>query len=103
MSRDNNTLLLYVLIGAIVVFAVYCIWGKKHSEGYDPGNEQKASKSQKPDMELIDQGDGGRVSTPPDSFELIGVASDEPAFQLGFGMGPGLYGSGRAESSMVGN
>jgi hypothetical protein len=38
-----------------------------------------------------------------DSFELIGIPSNDPALALQTGMGGGLYGSGRHTSEMVGN
>lgn len=103
MKQDNNTMILYVVLGLIVLFALYCVFGKDKSESYD--SLDKKPKSQSSEVEFIDQGDGGKHydNNPPDAFELIGVAADEPAHQIGFGMGPGLYGSGRAESSMVGN
>jgi len=37
------------------------------------------------------------------SYDVIDIPPSEPAFEIGFGMGPGLYGSGRHTSEMVGN
>lgn len=38
-------------------------------------------------------------------YELSGMPPETPAFELGFGMGPGLYGTAgsRATSTMLGN
>lgn len=36
-----------------------------------------------------------------DAYEILGVNNEQEAFDLGFGMGPGIYGSGRHFSEMV--
>jgi len=40
---------------------------------------------------------------PQKQYELLDVPPEQPAHDLQFGMGPGVYGSGRHTSEMVGN
>ena len=98
--KNNNTLVFLVLLGLLVALGVYCAWGKKHdsnkNESYSNA-KSVSSESSKSDIEYLPNPDTG-----DDGFELLGVAPEEPAFQLGFGMGPGLYGSGRHTSEMFG-
>nr|QBK86543.1 MAG: hypothetical protein LCMAC102_03380 [Marseillevirus LCMAC102] len=91
MARNNNTLLL-VIVGMLVLFAVYCAWNKK----YDSSKKDSFARPQAVDLEFIQQSDENE-----DEFQLLNQ-SDE-SFQIGFGMGPGLYGSGRHTSEMIGN
>ena len=105
MARsNNNTLLLFVVVGLLIIFGVYCVWERKpnlkynDSESYSHSKKLRESRASKPDIEFIAQSD-----ETVDDFQLLGVADENPAFQIGFGMGPGLYGSGRHSSEMVGN
>lgn len=111
MARNNNTPLLFVLVAIMIMFVVYCAWGgklsfqgkgdsKKDNESY--ANSKKLRGASQSDIEFIAQADAGNQDA-VDDFQLLGVADEEPAFQIGFGMGPGLYGSGRHTSEMVGN
>ena len=103
MARNNNNTLLLAIIGLIFIVGIYYTWGKKaesDSESYEDSKKASAPPS-KPDVEFIQQGDG--MQADPDSFELLGVADGTQAHQIGFGMGPGIYGSGRHTSEMVGN
>ena len=118
--RNNNTNLLLIVILVIVALGVFCAWNKsfkaKENESYEVSSKVGgggSGKHDKPDMELIPQSDGDSGAMPsgdmvqplpgePD-FQLLGVADAQPAFELGFGMGPGLYGSGRHTSVMLGN
>lgn len=101
MARKNNTTLLFVVLGLLVIFGIYCAWDKK----YDPEESEsyintRNVRDSNQDIELLQQADHEPVV---DSFELLGVADEEPAHQIGFGMGPGVYGSGRHTSEMIGN
>lgn len=111
--KNNNMLILVVFIILVVAFGVYCAWNKSF-DGYkneDDHNKreklnresnQSARSSLPPPsqavVEMVPRSDGA----PEDDIEIISQ-SDDPAFQLGFGMGPGLYGSGRHTSEMIGN
>ena len=105
--RKNDNLLLFVVLGLLLIFGICCVWNKKCESDDDNlekfmNDGKKVKKSQgPPDIEFI--GGSGHQEIEVDAFELIGVASEEPAHNIGFGMGPGLYGSGRHTSEMVGN
>ncbi len=89
MAR-SNTWILIALVALLVIFGVYTICGKKEN--------LVANVDENSDIEYvgdIDVGDDGDI-------EII-EADEQPAFEIGFGMGPGLYGSGRATSEMIGN
>lgn len=89
MAR-SNTWILIALVALLVIFGVYTICGKKEN--------LVANVDENSDIEYVgdvDAGDDGDI-------ELI-EADEQPAFEIGFGMGPGLYGSGRATSEMIGN
>ena len=102
MVRSNNTLLLFVVVGLLVIFGIYCIWEKKpnlnDSEKYSHSKRFRENRTSKSDIEFIAQSD-----EVVDDFQLLDVTGENPAFQIGFGMGPGLYGSGRHTSEMIGN
>jgi len=102
MARKNNTFL-YVIVGILALVAIYFVWQqtsktkKKSAESYTPSGNIKEH-----DMELVQQADSSEPDRPHDDFQLL----DEPdpaAFEIGFGMGPGIYGSGRHTSEMIGN
>ena len=104
MARsNNNTMLLIVVLLLLVGLGLYCTWNRTHdnkkkNESYSHSSKLRNEKS---DIEFIEQSD--QHADIGDDFQLIGVAGEEPAHQIGFGMGPGLYGSGRHTSEMVGN
>lgn len=85
--RGNGNWILIVLVVLLIGFGIYITWKKEDSQEL---GAQGAPKAQ----------EGGPLK--PDEIEIIEPA-DEPAFELGFGMGPGLYGSGRQTSEMIGN
>ena len=115
MSKNNN-LVLFVVLGLLLIFAIYCIANKDGSSevgsskvGFSHQRKSNKSKSKQniPEIEYIG-GSGSNYSfenesIENDAFELLDVASDYPALQLQMGVGPGLYGSGRHTSEMVGN
>jgi len=102
MMKNNNNLIFLVLLGLLVALGVYCAWGKRHSsdesESYANANSLRNEHSSQSDIEYLQKAD-----EPEDGFELLGVAPEEPAYEIGFGMGPGLLGSGRHTSEMIGN
>ena len=112
--RKKDNLLLFVVLGLLLIFGFYCAWGKKSdSDGYSNGDDgverkkisnniKKVKKSSPPDIEFIGGSSDGRQEIESDSFELLGVANEEPAHTIGFGIGPGIYGSGRNTSEMLG-
>ena len=90
--------IVYVVLAGIILLAAYCIWSPS-TDGFSVRKNRKsprASPQVDSSFELVGNSDD-------DQFQLLGVADEEPAFQIGFGMGPGLYGSGRHTSEMVGN
>ena len=56
--------------------------------------------TRKPEVELIHPAD---VPDGVEEVQIVDPPDEDVAFQTGFGMGPGLYGSGRHSSEMVGN
>lgn len=91
-------LLITVLICVLVVIAYLCFFGKK-DEGYykdDDGNAVNESIFEGTVENFKD------VSKKSESvYDLLGNAYEKEAYAIGFGMGPGLYGSGRGTSDMV--
>jgi len=95
MARgNNNTWLLIILVVVLIGFGLYTMFGSaKHP---------KEGMTQPEEIEYVPQPDVNSQGAPEDDMEII-EAAEEPAHQIGFGMGPGLYGSGRHTSEMVGN
>lgn len=87
----NNVVLLVVLVCFLVLFGVYCAWDspKKKNEQYSIDDS-------------ISQDENNEKMINGDDYELLGE-EDFETFETGFGMGPGLYGSGRHTSEMIGN
>jgi len=85
--RGNGNWILIILVVLLIGFGIYITWGKegtnKH-EGQETPSPQEGAPLKSDEIEIIEP-------------------ADEPAFELGFGMGPGLYGSGRQTSEMIGN
>lgn len=120
----NNKTLFVVFIVVIISLAVFCIWNKKYastssetppSSSSGGGTEQysHSKPSVTPQKESFglqgetsipeDQGvmeliHDGTANEGGDEFELLG--DYDANFDEGFGMGPGLYGSGRHTSEM---
>lgn len=94
--KNNNNLIFVVVIGIIIALGFYYLWSKNSKSS---SAENFKSSPNTPEIEFLEKGDNDLI----DDFQLIGVADEEPAFQIGFGMGPGLYGSGRHTSEMIGN
>ena len=92
MAR-NNTWLLIALVALLVVFGLYAI--QKPAEKF---TEDEPIRYDSVDDDIDFVGDSVDNS---DDIELI-EADDQPAFEIGFGIGPGIYGSGRATSEMLG-
>lgn len=109
MSK-NNRLILFIVLGLVFIFGVYCMIDKKYEsynklpERFKNANSKKVKKTKQspPDIEFLGGSGSGNMEE-NDAFELLGVASNDPALQLQFGVGEGIYGSGRYSSSMVGN
>jgi len=89
--KGNGNWILIILVLLLAGFGIYITWGKK---GKDSSSEQFHTE------DSLKNSVGG--SSQSDDIEII-EPSDEPAFEIGFGMGPGLYGSGRHTSEMIGN
>lgn len=82
------------LVAVVVLFAALAIWfiAESRKERREPPVVEGV------DMELLDSGDlqpQFNVGEPRD-IEYLGEAEgNHPSFELGFGTGPGLIGSGR--------
>ena len=85
MAKSKNSLLIFGIIIAVLCIIVYfTVYNKK-------------------DKNNLETYDYSLVDDKKVDFELIGIQDNNDAFELGFGMGPGVYGSGRQTSSMIGN
>ncbi|MDB4769570.1 hypothetical protein OAG24_01255 [bacterium] len=130
MYGDNNNLLLIILVIALLIFGYYCIreshkdnegtkinYGAEYvsppdgQEEYNRGQEEYGygqEGSGQGEFGLDRQDYGTDRGCPQEYetklFEDAGALQPEPqGHHLGFGVGPGLYGSGRYSSEMIGN
>jgi hypothetical protein len=98
MARRNNNIIIILIIVLVFGFACF-MWSnqykQKNNESYAQPKTVRESNVT-PDIEYIPQSD-------EEDTQMIQQADQDPAFEIGFGMGPGLYGSGRHTSEMVGN
>lgn len=106
LSKDSNTTIFIIVFVVLLVIGLGCVWGKKFGgtappplqEGMNYGKTSvvTAGSNAQPtgELELIVGDDGA------DSFEMVG--DYEESADIGVGMGPGLYGSGRHSSDMFG-
>lgn len=93
----SNTLLFLVIFVVLLVVGLSCAWTKKFNAPQKEGMMRAPTPGPDPPegiLEMIESPDGA------DSFEMVG--DYDGAFEEGFGMGPGLYGSGRHTSEMMG-
>ena len=84
--RSDKKWIIVALIIFLILVGAYVMFGTIKEKPVDIKQD---------DIEYMSQNND-------DDFEII-EASEEPAFQVGFGMGQGVYGSGRHTSEMVGN
>ncbi len=89
--RGSKHTIIFVLIAIFLIVGLYCVNGKKSTEEYVSTGDE---------MELIPQDVEMQHSPMGDEFEVVGVPNDD---DVGFGMGPGVYGSGRHMSEFIGN
>ena len=82
-----NNQIVFIIISIGVVIIALCAYRRN-------GDYDKYTPVQR--KQKYSDGHGGDIV-------LSGVPPETPAFEIGFGMGPGLYGSGRHTSEMVGN
>ena len=93
----SNTLLFLVIFFVLLAVGLSCAWTKKfNTSPKETMMRASTSGPEPPDgtLEMIESPDGA------DSFEMVG--DYDGVFEEGFGMGPGLYGSGRHTSEMLG-
>jgi|688.fasta_scaffold05356_12 hypothetical protein len=85
-KKDNSVL--YIFLGVLFIVCVICIIQKRENKS----NEQYTAPPYKSsDIEFLET-----TSKPVESaYELLGNEYAQESFDVGFGMGPGLYGSGR--------
>lgn len=82
---NNSDLLFLVLVALFIIWAVYA---NKNNESPPPSSISTAMNDDRSsNYELINPRE--------DAYELLGNVDVDEAFNLGFGMGPGIYGSGR--------
>lgn len=92
-------LLITVLVCFLLVVVFLYFFGKKE-EGYYKDDDGNAVN------ESIFQGTVENYHQPESSddknvYDLLGNEYQKEAYEIGFGMGPGLYGSGRGNFEMV--
>jgi hypothetical protein len=87
-EKDNSVL--YIFLGILFIVCVICIIQKRD----DKGNEMYTSPYKSSDIEFLE------TPKSESSYDLLGNEYSQDAFNLGFGMGPGLYGSGRQTAEM---
>jgi hypothetical protein len=81
-SGNNNTLILVILIGLLVAFGVYCVWGKGTSKPEEYTKSSKVVKPVKDSMEIIEQADSNILEEynegpPKETTELLDSGDDE--------------------------
>lgn len=81
---NNSDLLFLVLVALFIIWAVYA---NKNNESPPPSVSTAMNDDRSSNYELINPRE--------DAYELLGNVDVDEAFNLGFGMGPGIYGSGR--------
>lgn len=111
VRRSNNTLVLIVVGLVIAAFIWYSMNNTSSKDSYESSQGTSDGQHQE-EIEYVAPADspapvpGMRPDAgqgmPEADFQLIDVPEEEPAHQIGFGMGPGDYGSGRATSPMFG-
>nr|QBK85889.1 MAG: hypothetical protein LCMAC101_04840 [Marseillevirus LCMAC101] len=75
---NNNTLILIILIGLLIAFGVYCVWGK----GNKPEEYTKPSKISNEDVEIIQPADSNILEeytegSPKEDTEMIEPGDDD--------------------------
>lgn len=107
-GSNNNTLILVVVGLLLALAAWYSMRGTKDT--FENSNKESSPSDTSQDIEFVGPADspppasGMRPSAgenmPQVDFQLMDVPDEEPAHQIGFGMGPGVLGSGRHTSEM---
>jgi len=94
MAQDGCLIIVFVVV--LLLIGVYCVWRSSTSEKSDavPSAGANASASTEEYAEYLDGSDG----QDEEAFQLI----DDPD-TIGFGVGPGLFGSGRHWTEGLGN
>lgn len=98
--RSNNKWIIIVLVALVLLFGISMVWGHSTENMAIENSDMEAIAP--PDEPPMPQAPPQIMQSGQSDIEIV-EPSDDPAFQIGFGMGPGLYGSGRHTSSMVGN
>lgn len=92
--KFNNTIIFVILILGLVFLGLYCLNSKKKDEEtyinlIDNG---VAEPNIQHDINILDDTPALSID---DDFTLYGVGDEDDARFSNFGVGPGLYGSGR--------
>lgn len=103
MAKNNNNM--KIMIGVLVfllLIAVWCLWNNRNdTEKKEPAQSESFVNTANNDIELIEPDDGTQAEH---DMELLDCPdeTDCSGENVGFGMGPGLYGSGRAFNEFYG-
>lgn len=95
MAKHNYGFYLGIFLAAMaVIFLVLFIRrNRERRENY----ATESAIADYVESKLVETPEGGVVEKIVDDFDLIGIPPNEhlPAFGIGFGMGEGIYGTGR--------
>lgn len=103
MARRSyrNFIAIVLAVLAVALIAYSCMGGKSESKSSE--TVATHTEDQYPDSMPIQHVEDYTLIA-DDGIELIDQPElDDGSFEVGFGMGPGLYGSGRHTSEMIGN
>lgn len=123
MKKNYNFIIVVALLVVVFLVGIICVSGEQENYKKTPVQkviiplpkkevqpQKKPILKERTDQEIEFLGeaphhfdDYSHNNGFRDSFELIGIPSNDPALALQTGMGGGLYGSGRHTSEMVGN
>lgn len=92
MIIKNETLIKVAIAGVAIIAIILYMRSMNNSDNNGETTEE---------YEVIEEVEG--TNELEDDAHFIDQAEDDTSFQLGLGVGPGLYGSGRHTSEMVGN
>ena len=103
MKRD---FVIYLIAGILFFIGLVCIMNNDNSSSSNSFSLNKNTKNRgnshisNNDVEFLDNSKKSH-NIPENAYELLGNVDPEQAFELGLGMGPGLYGSGRHFAEMT--
>jgi len=75
-SGGNNNLILVILIGLLIAFGIYCVWGKGSNKPEEYTKSSRADISRRNDVEIIQPADSAileeyNYGPPKENTELL--------------------------------